>query len=116
MSAECLFCKIVRGEIPGKFIHKEKDFVVFLDINPKAPVHLLICPTTHTDTFQSSDPETLKRATTLIQSLAERLGITDNYTLQINNGAESGQIVFHLHIHLLSGSRAAAEKVRELIL
>lgn len=115
MSSDCLFCKIIAGEIPGKFLHQDSEFVVFLDINPKAPVHLLICPTAHYDKYQDSDPEVLARATMLIQDIARKLEIEDNYTIQINNGAKSGQIVFHLHLHLLSSSSTAADRVAELV-
>ena len=112
--SDCLFCKIIAGEIPGKFIHRDNDFVVFLDINPKAPVHLLICPIKHFDKLQDTEPEILSRATDLIQKLALKLEIPDNYTIQINNGAESGQIVFHLHFHLMSNSTKAAQKIQKI--
>ena len=115
MEKDCIFCKIIAGEIPGSFVHRDEEFVVFLDINPKAPVHLLIVPTVHSETFQSSEPEVVKRAAALIQELARKLGIEDNYSLEINNGADSGQIVFHLHIHLLSRSAAGAKRVKELV-
>ena len=115
MSADCLFCKIIDGDIPGKFIYRSEDFVAFNDINPKAPVHILICPRSHTDTFQTSDPAIMAAATTVVQEIAANLGIEDEYTLQINNGAKSGQIVFHLHIHLMSGSAEAAAKIQKIL-
>lgn len=115
MSADCLFCKIINGDIPGKFVYRSEDFVAFNDINPKAPVHILICPRSHTDTFQTSDPAIMAAATSVVQEIAANLGIEDEYTLQINNGAKSGQIVFHLHIHLMSGSTEAAAKIKKIL-
>lgn len=115
MNRDCLFCKIVAGEIPGKFIHRDSEFVVFLDINPKSPVHLLICPTKHYDKLQETDPTVLARATMLVQDIASKLGLADNYTIQINNGAESGQIVFHLHLHFMSSSTDASSLVNKIV-
>lgn len=113
-SSNCLFCKIIAGEIPGKFVYRDDNFVAFRDVNPKAPVHLLVCPIAHSETFQVSAPETMAGATSVIQEIARRLGIEDEYTLQINNGAKSGQIVFHLHIHLMSQSTAGATTLQRL--
>ncbi len=106
MSAEtkdnCIFCKIIAGDIPGKIVYRDEQYVAFLDVNPKAPLHILVCPIEHTDNFQQTKPDVIAGATKVIQTLATQLGIADNYTLQINNGESSGQEVFHLHIHLLS--------------
>lgn len=115
MSEECLFCKIIAGEIPAKFVYRSENFVAFKDINPKAPVHILICPTAHWDTFQTAEPSIMAAATSVVQEIAANLGIEDEYTLQINNGAKAGQIVFHLHIHLMSGSTQAAAKIEKVL-
>lgn len=115
MSADCIFCRIITGEIPGKLVYRDDSYVVFFDVNPKAALHLLICPLEHTETLQDSDPEIVAGAIRVIQKLAAQLGIEDNYALQINNGEESGQIVFHLHIHLLSHDEEAVDKARALV-
>ena len=114
MSADCIFCKIIAGEIPGKVVYRDDDYIVFFDVNPKATLHLLICPIEHSATVQESRPEIVAGAVAVVQSLAKQLGIEDNYSLQINNGADAGQIEFHLHIHLMSHSKTGAEKARAL--
>ena len=102
----CIFCKIIKGEIPSKIVHKEEDFIVFHDINPKAPVHVLIVPVKHIESLrriEEKDGRMITRLMLSIRKIAEKLGITDGYKVVINNGPSSGQIVFHLHIHLLGG-------------
>ncbi|MBN4057039.1 HIT domain-containing protein [bacterium AH-315-J21] len=116
MSADCIFCKIIAGEIPSQVVHRDDSYVVFFDIEPKAALHLLICPIAHTNAFQQTPPEIIAGATSVIQNLAKKLNIENNYSLQINNGANAGQIVFHLHIHLLSSDKNANEKAKTLIL
>ncbi|MCH9032191.1 MAG: HIT domain-containing protein [candidate division Zixibacteria bacterium] len=112
---DCLFCKIIAGEIPGKFVYEDDGFVAFRDINPKANVHLLICPRDHSHSFQKTSPDVMPGLTRAIQKIASALKIEDNYSLQINNGAKSGQIVFHLHVHLFSSSTEAAELISKRI-
>lgn len=112
---DCLFCKIIARELPGKFVYEDDDFVAFRDINPKASVHLLICPRDHSHSFQKTSPEVMPGLTRAIQKIAEEFKIEDNYILQIHNGAESGQIVFHLHVHLMSSSTEAAKLISSQI-
>ncbi len=114
MSADCIFCKIIAGKIPGKIVYRDDNYIVFFDVNPKAALHLLICPVEHTETFQQADPELIAGATEVIQNLARELSIENNYAIQINNGADSGQIVFHLHLHMMSHDTEAVEKATSL--
>ena len=108
----CIFCKIIKGEIPGKFIHKDKNFVVFYDINPKAPLHVLIVPVKHIKSLTEvadSDKLLVGEMMLLIRNMAKRLDIAETgYKIVINNGLGSGQLVFHLHAHMLAGWRKSA--------
>ena len=106
MSEEnCLFCKIIRGDIPGEFLHQDEQCVVIRDINPQAPAHVLIIPRDH---IESLDEASQKDESLLGHLL--RIGASvaneqehDSYRTVINTGAGAGQSVFHLHVHLLAG-------------
>lgn len=105
--SHCLFCKIINGEIAGKFIYRDSEVVAFYDINPKAPVHVLVLPVKHIKSLQTvkgKDGGLLGKLILAVSKIAENLGIAqDGYKIVINNGHASGQLVFHLHIHLLGG-------------
>ena len=101
----CLFCKIITGEIPGDFVHQDDRCVVIRDINPQAPVHLLVIPEHHIDSFReisqfSADED--KRMLDFIAEVAAREGLTD-YRVAVNVGPSAGQTVFHLHWHIKGG-------------
>lgn len=106
MSEEnCLFCKIIGGEIPGDFVHQDDSCVVIRDINPQAPTHLLVIPREH---LESLDDASQKEEGLLGHLL--RVGARmandqghDSYRTVINSGAGAGQSVFHLHVHVLGG-------------
>src|SRR3989338_1973724 len=106
---DCIFCKIIKGEIPGKFVYKDDSVVAFHDINPKAPVHVLVVPSKHIESVREvsiEDEELLGKLMLKVRDIAEKLGIAKNgYKLVLNNGKAAGQLVFHLHIHLLGGWR-----------
>lgn len=110
--ADCIFCKIIKGEITGKFVQKDNDIVAFYDINPKAPVHVLVVPVKHLESLRevnSDDQKLLGKLMLVVDKIADKLGIKkDGYKVVINNGQASGQIVFHLHLHLLGGWRESA--------
>lgn len=105
--SDCVFCKIIRGEIPGKFIHRDPEWVAFYDIHPKAPVHVLIIPVSHIESVaqvHDSDCELMGKLLLASKKIAEKLKINkDGFKLIINNGRGAGQMVYHLHIHLLGG-------------
>lgn len=102
----CLFCKIVSGDIPSNKVLENDDFVAFHDINPIAPIHILIIPKQHIENFQSVDGEMMQRMTPFIHEVAGTLGLdTNGYRLVTNNGTDGGQEILHLHFHLLGGSR-----------
>ena len=112
MSDNCIFCKIAKGEIPAKKIFEDGDFVAFHDINPAAPVHLLLIPRRHIVSMQDITPADagwLGRMMTLVPRLAAehgcRPGPEGGFRLAANNGADGAQEVPHLHFHILGGPR-----------
>jgi histidine triad (HIT) family protein len=103
---DCLFCKIVAGEIPSDRVHEDADVVAFRDIHPQAPTHVLVVPRRHVpdvDTLPDDDAGLLSRLFTVVRRVAEQEGLAKGYRVVTNVGAESGQSVFHLHLHLLGG-------------
>jgi histidine triad (HIT) family protein len=108
MSAStCLFCRIVRRELPATIVYENDEVLAFQDIAAKAPVHLLIIPKTHVDGLQSladSDPSVIASLYACATRLAAQSGIASSgYRTVINAGPDGGQTVFHLHVHLLGG-------------
>ena len=107
MSDDCLFCKIIAGEIPSDTVHEDDLVVAFDDINPVAPVHQLIIPRQHIASaaqLAESDGPLLGRLFAVAAQLAERAGVTESgYRLVTNVGRDGGQSVDHLHFHLLGG-------------
>ena len=105
MADACLFCRIIRKEIPAKIVAENEDCVAFRDINPQAPVHILIVPRAHIPTVKEvTDPTLVGKLTSMATDLAQRAGVADGgYRLVINTNADAGQTVFHLHLHLLGG-------------
>lgn len=108
MEGESIFSKIIRGEIPADKVYENERIVAFKDINPAAPVHILIVPKKEIRDLQSLAAEDLAlvgEIVTVAQSLAQRYEIADGYRLLTNNGPSAGQSVFHLHFHLIGGRR-----------
>jgi histidine triad (HIT) family protein len=106
-STDCIFCKIVRGEIPCSRVYEDEHFVAFDDISPQAPVHVLIVPREHIETLEdlTADHALLAGRSILVgQSIARARGLAPNgYRLVYNCGKDAGQAVFHIHLHLLGG-------------
>ena len=101
-----IFSKIVKGEIPCNKVLENDDFLAFHDINPKAPIHILIIPKVEVENFQQVSPEIMAGMTSFIQEVATMLGLDKNgYRLITNNGQNGGQEVMHLHFHLLGGAK-----------
>ena len=102
----CIFCQILAGELPGEILYEDEDLGVIKDINPKAPVHLLIIPKRHFDSVNSLDGETFQIGGKMLlaaKKMAEARGIQSGYKILINTGREVGQEIPHLHMHLLGG-------------
>ena len=104
---DCLFCKIVQGEIPAKKAYEDEEVLAFYDIDPKAPIHVLIIPKTHIESVNALEREQdalLGHMFEVAKGLAQELGVKDTgYRLVTNIGADAGQSVPHLHLHLLGG-------------
>ena len=98
---DCIFCKIVKGEIPSKKVLENDKFLAFHDINPIAPIHVLIIPKEHYEKFDLTPSELFSEMADFIKNVAKELNITD-YRLITNNGSNAGQEVFHLHIHMVA--------------
>jgi histidine triad (HIT) family protein len=111
---DCLFCQIARE---GAYVHKGKGFVAINDINPKAPVHVLVIPEGHVDTFRDVgdfDARESKRMLEFVAETAEKVGLTD-YRVLVNVGPTAGQTVFHLHWHILGGGADSREDVSSAV-
>lgn len=112
MSADCIFCKIVRGEIPSRKVYEDDDFLAFHDINPAAPVHVLLIPKKHLVSLQTvgqDDAALLGRMMTLVPKVALeagcRPGPQGGFRVVVNSGIDGGQEVNHLHLHIMGGPR-----------
>ena len=102
----CIFCKIIAGEIPSRKKYEDEEIIIFEDIEPKAKIHLLCVPKEHFATLaELNDKREALLARTLkkIADLAPSLGLQDGYRLVINQGENGGQTVLHLHIHIMGG-------------
>ena len=101
----CLFCKIIDGKIPGEFVHQDDSCVVISDINPQAPMHLLVIPREHFESLNEAsqkDESLLGHLLRIGARMANKEG-HDNFRTVINTGSGAGQSVFHLHVHVLGG-------------
>jgi len=104
--ANCIFCKIAQGAIPAKKVHEDDELLAFHDINPKAPLHLLIIPKKHIVSLQHVDQthaELLGKMLVLAGKLAAENGSPGGFRSVINTGKVGGQEVYHLHVHILGG-------------
>jgi histidine triad (HIT) family protein len=103
----CLFCRIISREIPGKIVAEDDRSVALEDINPQAPVHLLVIPRKHIDRLSDlapGDQELIGHLFLVANRLARERGVADGgYRTVINSGLEAGQTVFHLHLHVMGG-------------
>jgi histidine triad (HIT) family protein len=102
----CIFCQIASHQLPAEIVFEDKDLSVFKDINPSAPIHLLIVPKKHIDSLNAVDEknaEIVAKMTMAAKRIAEEQKTQNGYRLLINTGREAGQVVFHLHMHLMGG-------------
>lgn len=106
-TTDCLFCRIVSGEIPADLVGEGEKWIAFRDVAPQAPIHVLIIPKAHIESVADLDPTSGEPAGVLLLAateIARSLGVSeDGYRLVTNRGARAGQSVFHLHFHLLAG-------------
>ena len=113
MKMDCIFCQIVAGKIPSEILYQDEEVIAFRDINPQAPIHLVIIPKRHIPSLTHLSEEDLTlmgHMVNIANQLARREGIAESgYRLAINCGKEGGQLVPHLHMHLLGGRRLSDE-------
>ncbi len=105
---DCLFCKIIKGEIPSTKVYEDENMIIIKDIDPKAKNHFLCIPKSHFKLLKDMTEEQskmLKECFVKIPMLEKELGLENGYRLVINQGDDAGQTVFHLHIHILSGQK-----------
>ena len=109
MSQDCIFCKIAAGEFGGPPIYQDDQVTAFKDINPQAPLHILIIPNKHIGSLNEAtgeDQMLLGQLVLTAAKIAREQGVADKgYRLITNTGSEAGQTVFHIHLHLLAGRR-----------
>lgn len=102
---DCIFCKIAQKQIPAAIIFENEDILAFKDVNPKAPTHILVIPKAHYDTLNELEDEILMGKLLLaVKKITKQLNIKD-YRTVLNTGKGSGQEVFHIHFHILSGRK-----------
>jgi len=106
---DCIFCKIVDKELPSRIIYEDNKFIAFKDVNPKAPVHLLIITKKHIPSvnhIESQDADLVGELILIAQKIAKKEGVSESgYRLIFNIGKNAGQTVDHLHLHLLGGKK-----------
>lgn len=106
---DCLFCKIVDKQIPSEIVYEDDKVMAFKDINPVAPVHILLIPKKHISDLtciEAEDTELLGHLLLVAKKLAQELGIADSGFRIVNNcKADGGQVIFHLHFHLIGGRK-----------
>ena len=110
---DCVFCKIVAGDIPSEVLGRSEHAVAFRDLHPQAPFHVLVAPLDHHENAAASaaaDPASIGRLVALADEVAQASGNAD-YRMVVNTGAGAGQTVFHTHVHVLAGSSGMNESL-----
>ena len=105
---DCLFCKIINGEIPSEKVYEDDEILAFKDIHPKAPVHILVIPKKHISSameIEEQDEALIGKMFTVIKKLAKEFGLENGYRIVNNCGSDGGQEVMHLHFHVLAGAK-----------
>ena len=113
---DCLFCKIIKGEIPSKKVYEDDDVYAFYDIHPAAPIHILVIPKKHISSLveiEKEDEALIGKIYTVINKIADEKGFKNNgYRVIVNCGKDGGQEVMHLHFHILAG-KELGEKIAD---
>lgn len=106
MSQDCIFCKIIHGDIPADLLYQDDEVLAFNDISPQAPTHILVIPKQHIsgpERLTAADEALIGKLVRVGTDLAKEQGLDDGFRLVMNNGERAGQTVFHLHMHVLGG-------------
>ena len=110
---DCIFCQIVAGKVPSEILYRDEEVIAFRDINPQAPTHLVIIPKRHIPSLtllSEAESPLIGHMVSIANQLAKREGVFESgYRLVINCGKEGGQLVPHLHLHLLGGRKLSDE-------
>lgn len=111
---DCIFCKIIKGEIPSNKVYEDEEILAFYDINPAAPIHILVIPKKHIDCIahlNKEDEQLIGKIYGVINKIAEEKGFKEQgFRVIVNSGKDGGQEVMHLHFHILAG-RKLGEKI-----
>ena len=106
---ECIFCKIIKGEIPSNKVYEDEEILAFYDINPATPIHILVIPKKHIDCIahmEKEDEALIGRIYGVINKIAEEKGFKESgFRVIVNSGKDSGQEVMHVHFHILAGTK-----------
>ena len=112
---DCIFCKIIKGEIPSEKVYEDEEILAFKDINPAAPIHILVIPKKHIESLlklEGEDYEIVGKIQKVINKLAKDLNIEEEgFRVIVNCGKDAGQEVMHLHYHLLAGRKLGTKIV-----
>ncbi len=115
MEENCVFCKIIKGEIPSDKVYEDEEIIAFKDINPVTPIHILVVPKKHIATLldvKKEDSYLISKIYQVINKIAKDLGIEENgFRVIANCGKDSGQEVMHIHFHLLAGKKLGTKIV-----
>jgi len=107
--SDCIFCKIAQGKIPTQFVYSDEHTVVFKDLSPKAPVHLLAVPRQHYACIQDIEPlnmDIMAKLMAAVSQVVKQEKLSEKgYRLVVNSGADAGQVVRHIHVHILGGAK-----------
>lgn len=109
--SDCLFCTIRDGEIPSTRVYEDDDVIAFNDINPKTPLHVLVVPRKHISTIndiEETDTALIGKMFLAAKTIAADAGYGDGYRVQMNCGEKGGQVVFHIHLHVMAGPGLSA--------
>ncbi|MEA3486420.1 MAG: histidine triad nucleotide-binding protein [Thermodesulfobacteriota bacterium] len=103
---DCIFCKIVRGEIPANIVYESENILAFDDVNPMAPVHVVVVPKTHVETLMDVSGGMIEGMISAVQEIARIKGIDKKgFRTVVNCNEDGGQVIFHLHVHVLGGRK-----------
>jgi len=103
---DCIFCKIVRGEIPANIVYESENILAFDDVNPMAPVHVVVVPKTHVETLMDVSDGMMEGMISAVQEIARIKGIDKKgFRTVVNCNEDGGQVIFHLHVHVLGGRK-----------
>lgn len=109
---DCIFCKVVEGEIPSDKVYEDEDILAFRDVRPQAPVHILIIPKKHIEKLydlKKNNKNITDKVILVANKIAKKENIQNAFKLVVNNGTSAGQVVMHLHFHLLGGWEKKSE-------